>query len=60
MKKYIILISIYNDWKSVFKLLKNIEGGFVIIGDIETLSQICGGIFFEVEAQGICMIGKKK
>ena len=40
--------------------LKNIEGGFVIIGDKETLSQICGGIFFEVEAQGICMIGKKK
>jgi len=40
--------------------LKNIEGGFVIIGDKETLSQICGGVFFEVEAQGICMIGKKK
>ena len=40
--------------------LKNIEGGFVIIGDKETLSQICRGIFFEVEAQGICMIGKKK
>ena len=40
--------------------LKNIEGGFVIIGDKETLSQICGGIFFEVETQGICMMGKKK
>jgi len=40
--------------------LKNIKGGFVIIGDKETLSQICEGIFFEVEAQGICMIGKKK
>ena len=25
MKKYIILISIYNDWKSVFKLLENID-----------------------------------
>ena len=25
MKKYVILISIYNDWKSVFKLLKNID-----------------------------------
>ena len=25
MKKYIILISIYNDWKSVFKLLQNID-----------------------------------
>ena len=25
MKKFIILISIYNDWKSVFKLLKEID-----------------------------------
>ena len=25
MNKYIILISIYNDWKSVFKLLQNID-----------------------------------
>jgi len=25
MKKFFILISIYNDWKSVFKLLKNID-----------------------------------
>ena len=25
MKKYIILIPIYNDWKSVFKLLENID-----------------------------------
>ena len=25
MKKYIILISIYNDWKSVFKLIENID-----------------------------------
>ena len=25
MKKFIILISIYNDWKSVFKLLENID-----------------------------------
>ena len=40
--------------------LENIKGGFVIIGDKETLSQICRGVFFEVEAQGICMIGKKK
>ena len=40
--------------------LKNIEGGFVIIGDNETLSKICRGIFFEVENEGICMIGKKK
>ena len=25
MKKFVILISIYNDWKSVFKLLENID-----------------------------------
>ena len=25
MKKFIILIPIYNDWKSVFKLLENID-----------------------------------
>ena len=25
MKKFIILISVYNDWKSVFKLLENID-----------------------------------
>ena len=25
MKKLIILISIYNDWKSVFKLIENID-----------------------------------
>ena len=25
MKKFVILIPIYNDWKSVFKLLENID-----------------------------------
>ena len=25
MKKYIILIPVYNDWKSVFKLIENID-----------------------------------
>ena len=25
MKKFIILIPVYNDWQSVFKLLKNID-----------------------------------
>ena len=25
MKKYIILIPVYNDWKSVFSLLENID-----------------------------------
>ena len=40
--------------------LKNFEGGVGIIGDKEALSQICRGVFFEVEAHGVCMIGKKK
>ena len=40
--------------------LKDIEGGFVLIGDADILLKICSGIFFEVEPQGICMIGKKK
>ena len=38
---------------------KNKEG-FVLIGDVDILSQICNGVFFETEGQGICMIGKKK
>ena len=25
MKKYIIIIPVYNDWKSVFKLINNID-----------------------------------
>jgi len=40
--------------------LKDIEGGFVLIGNADILLKICSGIFFEVEPQGICMIGKKK
>ncbi len=39
---------------------KNFKGGFVIIGDIKTLSEICSGVFFKVENQGVCMSGKKK
>ena len=39
---------------------KNIEGGFVLIGDADILLKICSGIFFEAETQGICMIGTKK
>ena len=44
------------------KLDSNIseEDGFVLIGDSEILSKICNGIFFKVENQGVCMIGKKK
>ena len=40
--------------------VKNIDGGFVIIGDADTLSEICAGVFFKIERQGICMAGKKK
>ena len=40
--------------------LQDIEGGFVIIGDVDTLLKICSGVFFKVEDQGICMIGKRK
>jgi len=44
---------------------KNTIGGFVLIGDVDILSKICSGIFFSVldnkgDAQGICMVGKKK
>jgi len=41
-------------------LLKDIEGGFVIIGDSDTLLKICSGIFFKVETQGVCMVGANK
>ena len=52
-------------WDNIFEtnkniLLKDIKGGFVLIGNTDILSKICNGIFFKVEAQGICMIGKKK
>ena len=40
--------------------LNNIDGGFVIIGDVKPLKKICSGVFFEVEDQGVCMIGIKK
>ena len=40
--------------------LKISKGGFVLIGNTNILSEICNGIFFKVETQGICMIGKKK
>ena len=38
---------------------EDIKGGFVIIADIGPLKEICSGIFFEVENQGVCMIGKR-
>ena len=40
--------------------LQNPDDGFVLIGDPNILSTICTGVFFKVENQGICMVGKKK
>ena len=40
--------------------LENIDGGFVLIGNSNILIKICNGVFFEIENQGICMIGDKK
>ncbi len=40
--------------------LKNIVGGFVLIADPDILQKICNGVFFKIENQGICMIGKKR
>ena len=39
---------------------KDIEGGFVLIGDADILAKVCSGVFFKIELQGICMMGKKK
>jgi len=39
---------------------EDIKGGFVLIGDEAILSKICSGIFFKIEAQGICMVEIKK
>ena len=40
--------------------LENKEDGVVIIGDVNILSNICKGLFFKIDKQGICMIGVKK
>jgi len=52
-------------WDNIFESkqnlsIKNKEDGFVLIGDADILSNICKGVFFKVEKQGICMIGIKK
>ena len=52
-------------WDNIFESkknpsIKNEEDGFVLIGDADILSNICKGVFFKVEKQGICMIGVKK
>ena len=41
-------------------ILKDIEGGFIIIGKADILSKICNGIYLKPETQGICMVGKRK
>tara|TARA_B100001123_G_C15305250_1_gene1022441 strand:- start:896 stop:2284 length:1389 start_codon:yes stop_codon:yes gene_type:complete len=40
--------------------VNNIKDGFVLIGDPNILTKICTGVFFKVENQGVCMIGKRK
>ncbi len=52
-------------WDNIFETgnissPKNNEDGFVLIGEADILVKICNGIFFKVEDQGVCMIGKKK
>ena len=52
-------------WDNIFVTGKvasseNNEDGFVLIGEADILSEICNEIFFEIEGQGICMIGVKK
>ncbi len=50
--------NIFDDNKKNFT--KNIEDGFVLIGNFDILNKICKGVFLKIENQGICMIGKKK
>ena len=40
--------------------LKDVDGGFILIGNANILLKICGGVFFNIEGQGICMMGIKK
>ena len=40
--------------------LKDVDGGFILIGNADILLKICGGVFFNIEGQGICMMGIKK
>ncbi len=40
--------------------LNDIDGGFIIVGNINILQNICRGIFLEIDNQGFCLIGKKK
>ena len=49
---------ILNNKKNI--VLENKEDGFVLIGNPNILFNICSGVFFELNDQGICMVGKKK
>jgi 4-amino-4-deoxy-L-arabinose transferase-like glycosyltransferase len=40
--------------------LNDINGGFIIVGNVNILQNICRGIFLEIDNQGFCLIGKKK
>jgi len=52
-------------WNNILEKNNNINfaetmDGFVLIGESDILNKICIGYFFEIENQGVCMIGKKK
>tara|TARA_Y100000590_G_scaffold166613_1_gene190785 strand:+ start:2815 stop:4191 length:1377 start_codon:yes stop_codon:yes gene_type:complete len=50
-------------WDNIFEnknMNYNTEDGFIFIGNKNILQNICNGLFFEVNLQGVCMIGKKK
>jgi len=41
-------------------LPKNINGGFVLIGNPTILNKICSGVFFTINNSGICLSGIRK
>ena len=52
-------------WDNIFdnnkdNVNKNLEDGFVLIGNFDILNKICKGVFLKIENQGVCMIGIKK
>ena len=52
-------------WNNILEKDNNInfaetKDGFVLIGDSDILNKICIGYFFEIENQGVCMIGTRK
>jgi len=68
MKKYIILIPVYNDWKSAFKLLENIdeqikdrdvEVSVLIVNDASTDERSLGQFDFK-NIKSIRVINMKK